>query len=478
MSSQQMKVLVVGGGGREHALCWKLAQSPLVLEVICAPGNAGTASVARNVAVAADDLAGLEELALAEGVGLVVVGPELPLCLGLADRLRERDLAVFGPGADGARLEGSKAFAKDVLLRHRIPTAGSKEFYRSGDAKNYAESWETWPAVIKADGLAAGKGVFICDNAQEAQAAIDIVMEEKRLGAAGERILFEEFVDGEELSVMAITDGDTLLVLDAVQDHKQVGEGDTGPNTGGMGVYSPVPQIHKRLIKQIEQRIMVPTLHALSREGIAFRGVIYAGLMITDGGPQVLEYNVRFGDPEAQALVRRFKGDLFPYLLAVAEGRLADLEAPEWDNRTVVGVVAAAAGYPGDYVKGTLIEGLAAADKHEDVVVFHAGTRAEDGHVVTAGGRVLCVTALGQEREAARAGAYEAMGEIRWDGMFTRGDIGMREAARAELIGDEDGEDGEDANGAGGYGAGGPEGEAELGERWTEGTAPHADLNA
>jgi phosphoribosylamine--glycine ligase len=432
MSSQKMKVLVVGGGGREHALCWKIAQSPLVEEVLCAPGNAGTASVARNVDVGAGDLDGLEALAVAEEVGLVVVGPEAPLCAGLADRLRAKGLAVFGPGASGARLEGSKTFAKDLLRRHRIPTAASKEFYRSGDAKNHAEVWDNWPAVIKADGLAAGKGVFICNNAKEAQAAIDLVMEEKRLGTAGDRILFEEFVVGEELSVMAITDGQTLLTLDAVQDHKQVGDGDTGPNTGGMGAYSPVPQVHKRLLKQIEQRVMVPTLHALRREGIEFRGVIYAGLMITEGGPLVLEYNVRFGDPEVQALVRRFQPDLFPYLLAAAEGRLADLEGPEWDARTVVGVVAATEGYPGSYAQGAPIEGLEAAEAREDVVVFHAGTCQEDEQVFTSGGRVLCVTAMGGEREEASEAAYAALGDISWEGMFARSDIGTREASRAE----------------------------------------------
>ena len=432
-----MKVLVVGSGGREHALAWKIAQSPLVTEVLCAPGNPGTAQVARNVAVPAGDVDGLVQLAQSEEVGLVVVGPEDPLCDGLGDRLREAGIRCFGPGAKGARLEGSKIEAKDLLERHRIPTAGSKRFDHSGRAKGYLESLTEWPQVIKADGLAAGKGVAICDDVDEACAAVDAIMEERRHGDAGARILAEEFMEGEEASVFAITDGDAVLVLEPVQDHKQVGDGDTGPNTGGMGVYSPVPELSKRIYKQIEQHVLLPSIHMLRREQIPFRGVLFIGLMLTEGGPRVIEYNVRFGDPECQALMRRLKSDIVPILIATADGTLSEIESPEWDGDTCVGVVAAAEGYPESPRKGDEITGLEAAAEVEGVEVFHAGTKLSrnlDGEeeVVTSGGRVLTITASAPTADLARERAYEAYGRIRYDGKFCRTDIGRRREARKE----------------------------------------------
>jgi phosphoribosylamine--glycine ligase len=420
-----MKVLVVGSGGREHALAWKIAASPLVEEVVCAPGNAGTHGLGRNVAVAASDLPGLVELARREAVGLVVVGPEEPLCLGLADRLRAAGLVVYGPNAAGARLEGSKLFAKELLERHRIPTGAWRRFDRAGAAKSYLETLTTWPQVIKADGLAAGKGVFVCHAAKEACSIVDAVMEEKSLGAAGAQVLIEEFLVGQEVSVQALTDGRALLVLDGVVDHKAVGEGDTGPNTGGMGIYSPAPFLTARILRQIEQRVLIPILHALRVEEIDYRGTLYAGLMLTESGPRVLEFNCRFGDPETLGMVRRFAGDLVPYLLAVGVGRLAELDAPDWDARTCVGVVAAAEGYPGAYRRGDPIRGLDEAAREPEVVVFHGGTRRERDTVVTDGGRVLCVTALGNDVTAARGAAYAAYEHISWSGKFCRRDIGL-----------------------------------------------------
>ncbi len=426
-----MKVLVVGSGGREHALCWKLSRSPLGPEVLCAPGNAGTARVGRNVAVRADDLDGLVALAAKERPDLVVIGPEEPLCLGLADRLRAAGHAVFGPGAAGARLEGSKLFAKEILDRHRIPTAGWRKFDRSGVAKSYLESCTQWPQVIKAEGLAAGKGVFIVQDARSACAVVDGVMEKRTLGTAGGRIVIEECLVGEEASVLSITDGETILILEPVMDHKQVGEGDTGPNTGGMGVYSPVPLLTRRIQKQIEQRVVVPSVHALRREEIPYRGLLYAGVMLTDAGPRVLEYNARFGDPECQAIVRRLKSDLLPILIACAEGKLASIEPPDWDERVCVGVVAAADGYPGDVRKGDPIDGLDEAEAIEEVVVFHGGTALDrQGDVVTSGGRVLCITALGKDVEEARARAYAAYDRVQWHGKFCRRDIGVRDTTR------------------------------------------------
>ncbi len=428
-----MKVLVVGGGGREHALCWKLAQSPLKPDILCAPGNVGTAEVARNVAVKTTDVDGLVKLAAKEKVDLVVVGPEDPLVLGLADKLRAANINVFGPGAAGAKLEGSKTFSKDLLEKHRIPTATFKRFDRSGAAKSYLEGCSTWPQVVKADGLAAGKGVFICPDAKSACAAVDAVMEKKTLGAAGSSIVIEECLVGEEASVLAITDGETILILEPVMDHKQVGDNDTGPNTGGMGVYSPVPTLTKRIQKQIEQRIVVPAVHALRREEIEFRGVLFVGIMITESGPKVLEFNVRFGDPECQAIVRRMKSDLLPILDACAKGKLSEIVEPHWDPRVCIGVVAAAHGYPNTVRKNDPIDGLAAAGRIEDVVVFHSGTaRSPKGDVVTAGGRVLCITALADDVETARTRAYAAFEEVSYDGKFCRTDIGARKKGEVE----------------------------------------------
>ncbi len=429
------KVLVIGSGGREHALCWKIAQSELVSEVICTPGNAGIAEVARIGTVKATDIPGLLALAKAEAPALIVVGPEDPLAMGVADRLRAEGFEVFGPGAAGAQLEASKSAAKDLMERHRIPTAASRSFDRSGLAKGYVEGCTTWPQVVKADGLAAGKGVYICQDPAEAKAAVDAIMEEGRHGKAGIRVVVEEFLVGEEASIFAITDGASVLVLEPVQDHKQVGDGDVGPNTGGMGVYSPVPELSKRIYKQIEQHVLLPSIHMLRREGIAFRGVLFIGLMLTEAGPRVIEYNVRFGDPECQALVRRLQSDLVPILLATAKGELESIETPEWDARSVVGVVAAAEGYPQSPRKGDRIDGLKDAAAVDTAVVFHSGTKLTrtldgDEEVTTAGGRVLTVTAMGKDSEGARDKAYEAYDKIRYAGKFCRRDIGRREEAR------------------------------------------------
>jgi phosphoribosylamine--glycine ligase len=426
----KMKVLVVGGGGREHALAWKIARSPLVGEVVCAPGNAGTAALGRNADVAANDLDGLVRLATEEAVGLVVIGPEDPLCAGLADRLTEAGIPVFGPTANGAQLEGSKVFSKEFLKRHRIPTAAWKRFDRAGAAKSYLETLTVWPQVVKADGLAAGKGVFVCGDVKEACAVVDRVMEERAFGDAGGQVVVEEFLQGRELSVHLITDGRTLVLLEPVQDYKQVGEGDVGPNTGGMGIYSPVPFVTQRLMRQIEQRVLLPTLHALQVDGIQYRGTLFAGLMVTEAGPSVLEYNCRFGDPETQAIVRRMESDLVPYLVAASEGRLEDLDPPTWSSATCVGVVAAAEGYPGSYEKGHVVAGLEAAEEAEDTVVFHAGTRVDGSQTLTTGGRVLCVTSLGADLETARSRAYEGYDRIEWSGKFCRRDIGLPRPTR------------------------------------------------
>ena len=434
MSASSLKVLVIGAGGREHALCWKIAASPRVREVLCAPGNAGTETCARNVAVQANDVEGLVRLCQAERPDLVVVGPEEPLCLGLADRLRAAGTLVFGPDKAGARLEGSKVFAKEFLERHRIPTGTWRRFERAGAAKSFLESQTQWPQVIKADGLCAGKGVFVVDDAAEGCAVVDALMEERKLGEAGREIVIEEFLAGQELSVQVLTDGATLCVLEPVMDYKQAEDGDRGPNTGGMGFVSPVPFVSQRLMRQVESRVLVPALHGLRVEGLEYRGVLYAGLMITEAGPRVLEFNCRFGDPETQGILRRMKSDLVPYLLATARGQLEG-EAPlAWESRTCVGVVGAAKGYPAAYEKGHVIQGLGEAGEVEDAVVFQAGTRSDSGQVLTNGGRVVCVTGLGQDVAGARETAYRAFGLLRWSGKVGRSDIGLPRGAAAAQV--------------------------------------------
>jgi phosphoribosylamine--glycine ligase len=436
MGAAALKVLVVGGGGREHALCWKIARSPRVREVLCAPGNAGTGELGRNVAVAANDIEGLVRLCQEERPDLVVIGPEEPLALGLADRLRERGTLVFGPGRSGARLESSKVFAKEFLDRQRVPTGAWRRFERAGAAKAYLESQGQWPQVIKADGLCAGKGVFVVGDAREGCGVVDALMEERKLGEAGREIVIEEFIAGRELSVLALTDGTTLCLLEPVMDYKQAHDGDTGPNTGGMGFVSPVSFVSQRLMRQVESRVLVPALHGLRIEGIGYRGVLYAGLMITEAGPRVLEFNCRFGDPETQGIVRRLRTDLVPLLLAVARGELERESPPEWDTRTCVGVVAAAQGYPEAYEKGNVIQGLREASAVEEAVVFQAGTRSDRGQTLTNGGRVLCVTALGKDLEIARERAYHAFDRVHWSGKSGRRDIGLARKRAGEQEGE------------------------------------------
>jgi phosphoribosylamine--glycine ligase len=364
-----------------------------------------------------------------------VVGPEDPLAAGLADRLRAADRLVFGPGASGSRLEGSKVFTKEFLDRHRIPTGAWRRFDRAGAAKSYLQSQGQWPLVIKADGLCAGKGVFVVDEAAEGCAVVDALMEEGRLGEAGREVVIEEFIPGRELSVQVLTDGQTLVLLEPVMDYKQALDGDRGPNTGGMGIVSPAPGVNQRLMRQIESHVLIPALHGLRVEGIDYRGVLYAGLMITEAGPRVLEFNCRFGDPETQAIVRRMRSDLVPYLLATARAELESEGPPEWDARTCVGVVAASGGYPGAYEKGHVIEGLDEAGAVEEAVVFHAGTRDDHGQTLTSGGRVLCLTALGGDVGEARGRAYEAFDHVRWSGKHGRRDIGLPRATRGGVPG-------------------------------------------
>lgn len=422
-----MKALVIGSGGREHALCVALARSPEVEHVYCAPGNAGIAQVAGCVPnLLPSDHEGLIRFAKDEGIGLTVVGPEAPLVAGLADRFRDAGLAVFGPGASGARLEGSKAFAKTLFAKHNVPTAAHLVFDDVAQARDHLESREQYPVVLKADGIAAGKGVLICNARQDALAALDAIMVDRQFGDAGARLVIEDFLRGDEASIHAVTDGKTLVVLPTAQDHKRIGEGDTGLNTGGMGAYSPAPIAEGAMLDRIVQQILVPTIHGLRLEGIDFRGVLFAGLMITKGGPRVIEYNVRFGDPEAQVILPRIRSDFAGLLHAAAEGRLAEYEGLEVDDRAAVGVVMASAGYPESYQPGKVITGLDQASALDDTTVYHAGTLDRAGETLTAGGRVLCVSALGSDLREARDRAYAGVGRIAWDGAYHRGDIGHR----------------------------------------------------
>ena len=428
-----MKVLVVGSGGREHALSWKLAASPLVGKLYCAPGNAGIAEVAECVALAADDIDGLVDFARRTDIDFVVVGPEAPLVGGLVDRLEGVGIKAFGPSAAGAALEGSKGFMKDICARHNIPTAGYGRFSDADAARAYV-ALKGAPIVVKADGLAAGKGVTVAQTVEEALAAIDEILVAGRFGRAGAELVIEEFMEGEEASFFALVDGETALPLVAAQDHKAVFDGDRGPNTGGMGAYSPAPVVTPELTAQVMERIIRPTVRAMAIEGKPFKGVLFAGLMImqTEGGPEakLLEYNTRFGDPECQVLMKRLKSDLLPLLLASAEGKLAGMSA-EWSDEAALCVVMAAKGYPGEVEKGSEIKGLAEAGAVDGVTVFHAATKAAAGGAIQAnGGRVLGVTAEGGSVRQAQARAYAAVDRLDWADGFCRRDIGWRAIAR------------------------------------------------
>ncbi len=418
-----MNVLVIGQGGREHALAWKLRQSPTVDEVFCAPGNAGTAIDAKNVPIASDDIAELVRFAQRNDVGLTVVGPEAPLVAGISDAFRDAGLRVFGPSGLAAELEGSKVFSKKLMRQAGVPTAEFRAFTNFEHALQYVETRSEQPMVVKADGLAAGKGVTVCESREEANEAIRRIMQIKEFGKAGSRIVIEEKLVGQEASILAIVDGKSILPLESSQDHKPAYDDDKGPNTGGMGAYSPTPLVSPESMDTIIEKILIPTIHTLRMNDRPFLGVLYAGLMMTAQGPRVLEYNVRFGDPEAQPVLMRLKTDLAEVLVAASEGRLADLPDLEWDPRPAVCVVMASEGYPGDYEKGRPIRGIEDANALDDVKVFHAGTRTEGGEVVTDGGRVLGVTALGDDVVDAKKRAYEAVKKIRWEGAWCRKDI-------------------------------------------------------
>ena len=426
-----MKLLVIGAGGREHALAWKLAQSPRVSEVLVAPGNAGTATETkcRNVDVKATDIEGLVSLVRAEGVAVTVVGPEAPLVAGVVDRFRSEGLRIFGPTAAAAQLEGSKAFAKDFLARHGIPTAYYAVHTDVDAALAYIRE-KGAPIVVKADGLAAGKGVIVAMTLQEAEDAVRDMLSGNAFGSAGSRVVIEEFLDGEEASFISMVDGVTALPMATSQDHKRVGDGDTGPNTGGMGAYSPAPVVTPEVHARVMREVVEPTVRGMAADGVPFTGFLYAGLMIdADGAPKVIEFNVRFGDPETQPVMLRLTSDLLDLVDAAIDGRLDAVEA-QWDPRPSLGVVMAAARYPDTPQAGDRIHGLDAAQA-SGTRVFHAGTRFDDDdRVVTSGGRVLCVCALGATVAEAQRAAYAAMAGIGWDGEFHRHDIGWRAIAR------------------------------------------------
>ncbi len=427
-----MKILIVGGGGREHALAWKVAQSQRVNEVLVAPGNAGTHREAkvRNVAVRADDLAALLLLAQSERVDLTIVGPEQPLVAGITDRFEAAGLKCFGPTAAAAQLEGSKAYTKEFLARHAIPTAASASFQELAPALAYIHD-KGAPIVVKADGLAAGKGVIIAETVAEAEAAVATMLEQRVFGSAGATVVLEEFLRGEETSFIAMVDGTAVLPLASSQDHKTRDDGDQGPNTGGMGAYSPAPVVTEQMHERIMQDIMRPTVEGLQADGIAYRGFLYAGVMIgADGVPRVLEFNCRFGDPETQPILMRLQSDLVELCLRSFDGTLTS-EPAQWDPRAALGIVMASAGYPEKYAKGREIRGLD-QDFGSDVKVFHAGTRMEDGRVLTDGGRVLCAVALGETVTLAQQRGYAAARAIHWDGVFFRTDIGYRAIAREQ----------------------------------------------
>ena len=422
-----MKILVIGSGGREHALAWKLRQSPQVDKLYCAPGSAGIRQQAEPVDIAAGEIERLADFAAREAIDLTVVGPEQPLVQGIADLFESRGLKVFGPNREAARLEGSKAFAKELMLENGIPTAACEVFSDLEEARRYVGRDQ--PCVVKADGLAAGKGVILCSGKAEAEAALDAVMGRRIFGAAGDRVVIEELLIGEEASFMALMDGDDFLPLASSQDHKRIFDGDKGPNTGGMGAYSPAPVVDAAVHEAVVEQVLKPLAAGLKRRGVMYRGVLYAGLMITEDGPRVLEFNCRFGDPECQPIMMRLRSDLPSLLMATAEGRLRGMTA-EWSDQTAVCVVLASAGYPGEVQTGMEISGLDAPDSWSDGYAFHAGTKREGDRWLTGGGRVLGVTALGDTIEEAAREAYDGVSRISWEGMHYRQDIARRAMER------------------------------------------------
>lgn len=420
-----MKVLIIGGGGREHALAWALSRDSRAPTLYCAPGNAGTASLGTNLAIAAEDIDGLVAWAVGERPDLTVVGPEAPLCAGVVDRLEAEGLRVFGPGAEAARLEGSKGFAKEIMEAAGVPT-GWAEVFTDFDAAVAFVREKGAPIVVKADGLAAGKGVTVCETVAEAEAALAAALQTRTFGDAGASVLVEECLVGEEASILGLVDGRDVLLLASSQDHKRALEDDRGPNTGGMGAYSPTPLVTDDLWPVIRETVFERTVDELRRRGITFRGVLYAGIMVTNDGPKVLEFNVRFGDPECQCILARMRGDIIPLLEATIDGTLGGREVA-YDGASVC-VVMAAAGYPGSYEKGRAIRGLAEADAMPGVSVFHAGTTLADGKAVTSGGRVLGVTSVGRDLDEAIDLAYTAVDAITWDGVHVRRDIAAKAA--------------------------------------------------
>lgn len=417
-----MKILVAGGGGREHALVWKISQSPRVTEIFCAPGNAGITRLAKCVDIAGEDVAGLLTFALQEKIDLTVVGPEAPLTLGLADTFEKAGLRVFGPSARAAAIEGSKVLSKDIMAKYGIPTAGYAAFDNAARAEEYIRQIGA-PCVVKADGLAAGKGVIVAETEQEAVDAVRLIMSQRAFGNAGDQVVIEEYLAGEEVSILAFTDGETVIPMLPAQDHKQIYDGDRGPNTGGMGAYAPAPICTPELYNFALEKILLPTVRAMASEGRPYSGVLYAGLMVTAGGPKVLEYNARFGDPEAQPVLMLLETDLVEIMEAIIDKRLADIEI-KWKKGAAMCVVLASGGYPGSYRKGDVISGL--EQETPGVMVFHAGTALRDGNVVTSGGRVLGVTAWGDDLPSAINLAYAGVKHINYEGMTYRRDIGQK----------------------------------------------------
>jgi phosphoribosylamine--glycine ligase len=425
-----MNVLVIGSGGREHALVWKLAQGPRVKTLYCAPGNAGIESLARCVPIDADDIDGLKGFAAREGIGLTVVGPEAPLSRGIVDEFRKAKLRIFGPTRGAAQIEASKSFAKDLMVRQQIPTAAARSFDNLAPALAYIERHQV-PLVVKADGLAQGKGVVVAQSREQACQAVTDMLEKQAFGQAGRRVVIEEFLDGEELTLMAFTDGKTVVPMVGAQDHKRVGDGDTGPNTGGMGAYAPAPLATPALRQTVIQQVLRPAVEAMSRVGSPFYGVLYAGLMVVQGKPYVLEFNARFGDPETQVVLPLLKTDLLDVIEAVVEHRLDQLEI-EWHDQAAVCVVLASGGYPGPYPTGLPIRGLTEQPASSDLMVFHAGTKRQGEQIVTSGGRIVGITGLGKGFAAARQRAYDACRKISFNGCHFRSDIAAR-ALRASM---------------------------------------------